>query len=311
MIRPFAQNIYVKRKYNIDLKTASGNYPIKQKWDGLSQHIAAVIHSNADITILTIFTTMAEVSVYSVYYLVVMGVKRIVQSFNNGLDASFGDMIAKKEDDNMRKKFSAYELLFMIVATIVYSTTIVMITPFVEVYTIGVTDADYYRPLFGLLLVISEYICIVRLPYISLTYAAGHFRETRIGARAEAIVNIVLPIILVFQFGLVGVAIGTIVAMLIRGVEFVYHANRIILKRSVWGSVRKIAVSVLATVMVVLAMHFIGVDGSADFGSWIVSAFTVFAFACVITILLYYALYRRDFVAVVRRTKTMIRKKRL
>ena len=96
VLRPMFQNFYVKRKYNIDFSECKEKYELKQKWDGLAQHIAAVIHGNTDITILTIFCTLSEVSVYSVYYLVVKGVKSIIQAFNSGIDASFGDMIAKK-----------------------------------------------------------------------------------------------------------------------------------------------------------------------------------------------------------------------
>lgn len=49
VLRPIVQNIYVRKKYNINLKDADKDYQLKQKWDGLAQHIAAVIHNNTDI----------------------------------------------------------------------------------------------------------------------------------------------------------------------------------------------------------------------------------------------------------------------
>ena len=96
-MRPVFQNIYVKKKYNINLKNASDDYRIKNKFDGLAQHIAAVIHENTDITILTIFRSLSEVSIYSVYSLVVKGIKSFLQSFSLGIESSFGDMLAKNE----------------------------------------------------------------------------------------------------------------------------------------------------------------------------------------------------------------------
>ena len=63
LLRPILQNIYVKKKYNIDLKNADDNYKLKNKWDGLAQHIASVIHNNTDVTILTFFCNLSEVSV--------------------------------------------------------------------------------------------------------------------------------------------------------------------------------------------------------------------------------------------------------
>ena len=71
-IRPFLLKEYVKRKYKLNINhKEKSNYIIKQKWDGLAQHIAFVVHSNTDIAILSIFSTMKEVSVYSVYLLII------------------------------------------------------------------------------------------------------------------------------------------------------------------------------------------------------------------------------------------------
>ena len=87
VLRPVLQNLYVKKKYNINFKESNENYKIKQKWDGLAQHIAGVIHSNTDVTLLTIFANVKEVSVYSVYNLVITGVKNITTIFSSAIEA--------------------------------------------------------------------------------------------------------------------------------------------------------------------------------------------------------------------------------
>ena len=121
VLRPIIQNLYVKKKYNIKLADANKDYVLKDKWDGLAQHIAYVIHSNTDITILSIFSTLSEVSVYSVYMLIVKGVKALISSFSSGLDAAFGDMISKKEIENLRIKFEMYEIVYFIICSILFS----------------------------------------------------------------------------------------------------------------------------------------------------------------------------------------------
>ena len=309
-LRPLVQNFYVKKKYNIKLGGASKDYPIKQKWDGLAQHVAAVIHGNTDITVLTIFTNLAEVSVYAVYYLVVSGVKRIVQSFTVGIDATFGDMIAKKEDDNLRKKFSAYELLYMVLMTIIFTCTLALITPFVTVYTAGVTDADYIRPLFGYLLVASEFIWAIRAPYASLTLAAGHFKETRKGAWVEAIVNIVISVALVWKLGLVGVAIGTTVAMSIRAIEFIYHANKYVLKQSVGESVKKILIAIIAMVVAMTILNFIGLAEPISYVVWAKNAALVLTISGVVTLLLYGIFYGRELKGAMKKMGVLLNRKK-
>ena len=67
IIKPLFLNLYVKRKYKINLGEYDGKYKIEKKWDGLAQHVAYVIHTKTDVTVLTIFTNLVEVSVYSVY----------------------------------------------------------------------------------------------------------------------------------------------------------------------------------------------------------------------------------------------------
>lgn len=309
LLRPIIQNIYVRKKYKIDFKDASSNYKIKQKWDGLAQHIASVVHNNTDVVVLTIFATLADVSIYAVYNLVLAGIKRIIQSFSNGIDAIFGDMIAKQEGEVLQKKFSAYELLYMMIATILFAVTLVLITPFVTIYTSGVTDADYVRPIFGCLLALSEFIWAVRLPYSTLTLAAGHFKETRKGAWVEAIVNILISVALVFNFGIIGVAIGTIIAMFIRTVEFVYHANKYILKRDVWASVGKISIAAILMAVAVAATFFIDISTSRGYVGWISYAIIATLIAGIVTFVVYYVIYRKDMKNILKKVKHYVNRK--
>ena len=251
VLRPILQNIYVRKKYNIKFKNVKEKYELKQKWDGLAQHIASVVHNNTDIAILTIFTNTAEVSVYSVYLYVVTGIKNMVQALTGGVDASFGDMIAKGEQENLNRSFRTYELFYFTLITIVYIITLVMILPFIEVYTKGVTDANYYRPIFAILITLAEFMWSIRLPYSGITLAAGHFRQTNKGAWVEVFTNLIISIALVFRFGMIGVAIGTLVAMTIRTIEFIYHTSKYILKRRLIENVKRVIILMLEILIIV------------------------------------------------------------
>ncbi len=310
VLRPIMQNIYVKKKYNINLKGIDNNYKIEQKWDGLAQHIAAVIHSNTDITVLTFFTTLAEVSVYSVYYLVVNGVIRLVQVFSSGLDAGFGDMIVKKENANLNKKFSMYEVIYYTLITIIFTCTIILIVPFISIYTKGITDANYIRYKFGYLIVISEFIWAVRLPYSSLTLAAGHFKQTRIGAWVECLSNLLLSIILVKRYGIIGVTIGTIVAMFIRTIEFVYHSNKYILNRNLLISVKKIILIIIETMLIVFISKYLPYLENINYLNWIINAIMVSVVACIFVIPINYIFYKNEFIELVKTLKSIISRKR-
>lgn len=294
VLRPIAQNIYVKKKYNINLKSTDKNYQLKQKWDGLAQHIAAVVHNNTDITILTFFTKISEVSVYSVYYLVVRGIKSIIQAFAGGIDASFGDMIVKGEQEQLNKSFKTYELFYYTITTIAYICTAILIIPFVEVYTFGITDANYIRPVFATLLVLAEFVWAIRLPYSSITLAAGHFKETRKGAWVEAISNIVISLILVWKYGIVGVAIGTLVAMLIRTVEFVYHTNKYILERKQSESTIRFGIIAIQLMVVALLSKLLPTYEFTYYLIWIKYACMVLILTLIVVLPINLIVYKKD-----------------
>ena len=310
ILRPFVQNLYVKKKYNINLKNVKEQYELKQKWDGLAQHIASVIHENTDIAVLTIFSTTVEVSVYTVYLFVVKGVKNLVQALTGGIDASFGDMYVKKEYDSLNKSFKIYEFFYFSLVTIVFSCTICLILPFIEVYTKGITDVNYYRPLFGYLIVLSEYMWAVRLPYNSLVLATGHFKETKKGAWFEAISNIVISLILVNKYGIIGVTIGTLFAMVVRTIEFMYHTAKYILKRKMNYAFIHLGITIVETMIIFILVNLIIKNiNFISYLIWIKYAIIVAVVATIITLILNGIIYKNQAKEVTKLIKKNLLKK--
>ena len=311
IFRPILQNIYVKRKYKINLKGVSSDYKIKQKWDGLAQHIASVIHNNTDIVVLTIFLNTIEVSVYSVYLLVVNGVKNLVQAFTGGIDASFGDMIAKDEKESLNYSFRVYELFYFTITTIVFLITLLLILPFISVYTNGITDANYYRPTFAYLIVLAEFMWTIRLPYSSITLAAGHFKETMKGAWVESGLNIILSILLVFKFGIVGVAIGTLIAMFVRTIEFMYHTSKYILNRSLWYTFKRLLIIAIEMIIVIIISYFIPNIIITNYLTWIFQAIIIAIISSIVVIIMNCIIYKRDVDGVVSIIKNLFNRKKV
>ena len=294
VLRPIIQNIYVKKKYNINLKQAKGNYKIEQKWEGLAQHIAFVVHKNTDIVILTLCTSLADISVYSVYLIVINAIKNIVQSFIGGLDATFGDMLVKGEKESLNKSFKAYEGYYFTIATILFSATMFLIVPFISLYTKGITDANYIRPEFAIIMVLAEFVWAIRQPYNDLVKVAGHFKETRVGAWIEAISNIVISFILVWHFGLVGVAIGTLFAMTIRMIEFMYHTSKYILNRSVWYTFKRLFVVALEIGILVLIINLIPKIEILNYKDWILQGIFVTIVSSIVVIIINSIAYKNN-----------------
>lgn len=245
LLQPLLLTIYVRKYYRIDKKVRIAEEPIKQKWNGIAQHIAYVVLENTPTVVLTFLSTLANVSVYNVYYLVVSGIKGVVTSAVSGMQSLLGNMYAKNERDSLDLTFSYYEWIMHIVVVFLYTCCAILIVPFVKVYTNGITDANYVAPLFGVLIAMSQMIFCLRLPYNAMVFAAGHYRQTQNSALIEATINIVVSVICVFQFGLLGVALGTLVAMTYRTIYLVWYLSKNIMMRPARHFVKHMLIDIL------------------------------------------------------------------
>ena len=125
--QPLILTVIARRRYKINRKIKVTGEPIKQKWNGLAQHIAAVVLGNTDTVVLTLLSTLQNVSIYAVYHFVVNGVKQIIVSLTNGMQAMFGNMIAKSETDELNRSFDRIEWILHTAVTLAFSITALLI----------------------------------------------------------------------------------------------------------------------------------------------------------------------------------------
>lgn len=298
LLQPLVFNIYVKRNYDIDKDVKIGEEPLKQKWNGIAQHIASFVLNNTDIIVLTILSDLINVSIYTVYNLVVTGIKKLIISSIAGLQALFGNMLANKEYNSLRKRFSQIEWFIHTIVTLLFSCTIVLIVPFVNVYTKGITDANYDQPLFGILITLATAAYCLRLPYNIMVLAAGHYKQTQTSAIIEMSINILLSVLLVSKFGLIGVAIGTMVAMAYRTMYLAYYLAHNIINHKFSYFVKHIIVDSLSMIIIALATFNISLK-SLSYLSWFILAIKVFIITSVIITIINIIFYRKYFLNII------------
>lgn len=282
-IQPVVFATYVKKNYKLDKSIPLDKDAISQRWDGFGQNLAYFIHTNTDVVVLTIFCTLLDVSVYSVYFMVVGSLKRLVMSISSAVVPSIGNTLAGGDITKTNEAFDIYETGIYLITTFAFACGIVLIVPFVNIYTSGINDANYIQPIFGILLLISEAIYCYRDPYVSIAYASGKFKETAKYAYIEAISNILISVVLVIRFGLVGVAVGTFVSMCYRLIMHVIYAKKNIIYRPISKFVANFSKSaVILGICVVLAFVAIQVMPSSYVG-WMVMAVAV---ACIVALMI-------------------------
>ena len=183
ILRPMVLTLYVKGHYKLlPVRECTRSISLTQKWTALGQHIAYFLHSNTDVVVLTIFADLKTVAVYSVYNMIIAGIRDLTSAFYNGLEAVFGNMYAKGELESLKKVFGYYETLISVISVTLYSATAALIVPFVKLYTMGITDTNYVNAEFAIMAVLAEIVYTLRTPYHYLSNAANRFKETRTAA---------------------------------------------------------------------------------------------------------------------------------
>ena len=297
MLHPFFLYVYVRKRYALSSIAQSDNSALKQRWDAFAHQFAYFIKLNVGAIVATVFLGIMEASVYLVYIMIIRLVRVLVQSIAGAsIEAPFGEMLAKKEHKALQGGIKLNEFLINSASTLLLVCTALLIVPFVTVYTTGVYDVNYYRPLFAFIACAAEFAFVARLPLSSVVNAAGHFRQTRNGAIVEVVINIVLSVILVQFFGLVGVALGSLCAMLFRTVQMSLYASNHIVKRSFMVFVRKLVLSLATAAIIIALASLLPEMAEVSYLSWILHALPVFGIALGVTGLFAVLFYREELV---------------
>ena len=232
LINPLFLSLYVKKHYVVNWKFPAKADVIKNRWNAFFQQLASIFNQNVALVLLTVLQPLKEISVYAVHYMVVSNIGKVVNSCVSGINSTYGDMIAKKESDNLRKKFFFTEWMLYSVSVTFFAVTSVMLPSFVAIYTRSVKDVEYVRPAFALIMAVVTLFLSIRIPYQMLVEAAGKFKETRNGAILEVVINVVSSIIFIKLFGLIGVLYGALLSGIIRTFEYAFYSVTKILKVS-------------------------------------------------------------------------------
>lgn len=274
LARPVILQIYVNNHYKINWKIKYTQEPIKQKWNGVAQHVASVVLDGTDTIVLTVFSTLSNVSIYSVYFLVVKGVKTLFLSVTNGIQALIGELWAKQELEQLKNFFGWIEWLIHTGTTYVFSCTAALIVPFIQVYTLGIKDANYIQPTFAILLTLANAMHCLRLPYNIMVLAAGHYKQTQINYIVAAILNIVVSVLTVKIWGLIGVAIGTLIAMAYQTIWLAIYDSRHFIYWPLKKVIRQFLVDIISSFLIVsFSSHIVLKD--INYFNWFIMAIKV------------------------------------
>jgi len=225
--------IYIKKNYKYIDKSAAPDYTAVSKRKAATIHqVSGLIIFGSQTLIVARFCGLAEASVYSVYNLIFTGINTVLATFSSAMLAGMGSLLTTGDKQKVTRVYEIYELGYQILTFTVYITALVMIKPFIALYTAGVTDAVYLRTELVFLFAAMGLLNCLRTPGATMINAMGHYKETQNRALIEMSICLVGQLALVNLMGITGVLIGTILAYFYRTADVIVYSNKRILERS-------------------------------------------------------------------------------
>ena len=136
---------YIKRHYQwLSIAKKKPNYnAISQKNSVLAQSAAWMVFNHTDVLVLTVFTRdLSLISVYSVYLLVFEAAQNVLNEIRGSFQYKLG-FLAQNSDTELDRYFIKYSERILFLAFGVFTVVYLIATPFVNLYTAGVTDTQY------------------------------------------------------------------------------------------------------------------------------------------------------------------------
>ncbi len=271
LVRPMFLSWYVRKHYKINHAIEYKEEPIKQKWNGIAQHLAYTVQDKTGVIILTSLSTLANVSIFGIYYMLINGMRGLLYSLTGGVSSYFGNVLAKGEKRLFSKTFSLFELTFHALTVMVFGVLSAVVVSFVDIYTTGISDAEiYHAPLFATLYCIAIAFRCMQLPYNTVVQTVGHFRETQNSAIIEPLINIFVSVAMVYKYGLIGIACGTMVSMLYRFIYLSIYVDKNILKCNHSRLIKISLYDIICYISIVCFSKLLVFEISTPFINWLI-----------------------------------------
>ena len=223
--------VYVRKRYSwVNVKARPDFEAVSVRKSVLVHKVSNLVFSNTDVIILTAACGLKVVSVYSLYNSFFYMVKSLLFSCLEGvqykLAQSFhSDFSAFKE---MQDRF---ETVYMTLTFVLYSLLYLFITPFMRIYTAGITDIQYTDRYLPILFTSVFLLQAARGPMQLVAEYAQQYKETKQQAVTEMCINLAVTLVSVYFLGIYGALLGTVAALLYRANAIILYVNKKILHR--------------------------------------------------------------------------------
>ncbi|MBQ4111019.1 MAG: hypothetical protein IJC74_09075 [Clostridia bacterium] len=255
---------YARRRYKwLDLKEKPDFESVSQKNSVLVHQLSGMVFNNTDVLLISFLCDFKAVSIYTIYNIFFSQVQNFITSVVSSFTFALGQMF-HTDRERFDKLYNVYETFYIMAAYIIYTLMAVFLLPLIQIYTSGINDAEYTNTFLLLLFAVMNLIANAKLPANGVIEYSGDFKKTRFYAVWEMIINITVSVAAIIYMGICGAILGTIAALLYRGIMTVYYSNKKVLKRSQFNTY-KILIANSIAFTAVMAVFYVDTFSNVSF----------------------------------------------
>lgn len=266
--------VVIKKFPKLSFKESSDDIKLNGSKDMYAERVIGSLYDSSYIFYSSIFLGTTFLSVYAIYNTIISTIRNMLISIVNGPRIYYGHLIAQKKIDKLKNDFTGFQsILNMLVYTIGFSL-LLMITPFVIMYTKGVNDADYYNQVIPFVLIITMMIHTMCVPSSHIIILSGYFKESKIFQSSSFIV-LIISIIMFTVFGENELAIISIfIAELILFVTRIYFAYIHVLKYKITFTLKIFIPGLIMSLLLYYNIKYFNFK-TDNISSWLISGIII------------------------------------
>lgn len=302
--------VYCRQKYDfVQFKTPPLFDEISESKNVLALKVTAMLYSSIPIVLISTLPVAGAMlaSVYAVYKNIISIVSNCLTSITNAPRLGFGSLLAEENYKEAEKLFNLYEKICFIGMTIILGTTCLLILPFVDLYTRGISDINYHNVILACLMLITVYLEICHIPSGQIIQMSGNFKASK-NIQSIACVALVIGMTVGrLVAGLYGILVAVLLAALVLCVLEIGYTGTRIFKRNFF----KLILNMVPSFAICLAASIIGFSGKFTCDSYAI--FAIEGFLTVVTLTgvalgLYYIIDPESFKKILVMVKGFLRR---
>lgn len=241
--------------------------------------------------IITSFVSLAASSVFSVYAMVFTSMKTVLNSIQLSFSAIFGNLVKTSDDVHIKDVYSTIEYITIAMGAVVSTCVAFLLIPFIELYTAGITDAEYLHVLLVFFVVAYTVVFSFRTSFAYLATVYGLFKQTCKITLFFGITGIIISVLCVIFAGMPYVMCGLLYNQLGCAISTLYIIKKHIRWYDMVPLIRRTFTMSLVVISAIV-LYFILTPVVASWLSWIIYGAIVFVLATILW-LLYSILFER------------------